>query len=326
MKNLNFAIIGCGDVTEVKSGPAFKKIEGSNLYSVMRRNEEKLIDYARRHQIDRYTTNYLEILEDPEVDAVYIATPPDSHHFYTLEAAKHGKAVYVEKPMGLNVKECQEMITACQENDVDLFVAYYRRGQEKFNKVKELLDTNVIGDIRSFNLNYSAASPEVNPNRAWLLDKDVAGGGMLFDIGSHMVDLLLYLFGEVKMATGISSNQEGKFAVHDNTSGFIQFKNSVQGTVQFTFNGASRKDELTVVGSKGRLVFSIMSNTPVKLFKDGKIEEFAFEEIEHVQMPFIKEVVSTLLGTGELESNGIYGLRTQEVLEVFEKSTSIIYE
>lgn len=326
MKKINFGIIGCGDVTEKKSGPAFQKLEGSMLYAVMRRNEEKLKDYAQRHGVDKYSTNYLDLLEDSEIDAIYIATPPEMHHFYTIEAAKHGKAVYVEKPMATTVAECEEMIATCKQYEVPLFVAYYRRAQDKFQKAKEIVDSNALGEIRSFNYKYTAPQPDLAPERSWILDKKVAGGGLLYDIGSHMIDILLFLFGDVKMASGLSTNQSQFAEVNDNTSGFIQFKNGVQGSLQLTFNAMNHQDELTIEGTKGTLVFSIMSNEPVILKTDSGTEKFEFEPIEHVQMPLIKRVVDTLLGKDDFVADGLYGLRTQEILETFENRKRIVYE
>ena len=324
--NINFGIIGCGDVTEKKSGPAFQKIEGSTLYAVMRRNEDKLKDYAQRHGVDKYSTNYLDLLEDPAIDAIYIATPPEMHHFYTIEAAKHGKAVYVEKPMATTVAECEDMIETCKKYEVPLFVAYYRRGQDKFQKAKNIIDSNALGEIRSFNYKYTSPLPDLDPERSWILDKKVSGGGLLYDIGSHMIDILLFLFGDVKMATGLSTNQSQFAEVADNTSGFIQFKNGVQGSLQLTFNANNPQDELTIEGENGTLVFSIMSNNPITLYTENNTEEFSFEPIEHVQMPFIKRVVDTLLEKDDLVANGIYGLRTQEILETFENSERIVYD
>lgn len=324
--NINFGIIGCGDVTEKKSGPAFQKIEGSTLYAVMRRNEEKLKDYAQRHGVENYSTNYLDLLEDPAIDAIYIATPPEMHHFYTIEAAKHGKAVYVEKPMATTVAECEDMIETCEKYDVPLFVAYYRRAQDKFQKVKEIIDSEVLGDIRSFHYNYTSPLPDLDPERSWILNKEVGGGGLLYDIGSHMIDILLFLFGEVKMATGLSTNQSQFAEVNDNTSGLIQFKNGVQGALQLTFNASHHQDKLTIEGEKGTVVFSIMSNDPVILSTEDQTEEFAFEPIEHVQMPLIKRVVDTLLGEDDFVADGRYGLRTQEILETFENSETIVYD
>lgn len=325
MKKINFAIIGCGDVTEKKSGPAFQKIEGSTLYAVMRRNEKKLIDYAKRHGVERYSTNYLDLLEDENIDAIYIATPPHMHHFYTIEAAKHGKAIYVEKPMARTVEECREMVETCAQHGVDLFVAYYRRGQEKFNKIKTIIDSNQIGTVQAFNLQFITKNAEIDPERSWLLDKEIAGGGKFYDVGSHMIDMLLYLFGDVQMATGLSVNQSKSADVNDNTSGIIQFKNGTQGTIQFAFNGHENLDKTIIVGSDGHLEFSMMENTPVILYKDGQIEEYTFEPLEHVQMPFIERVVQTLLEKDQLEADGLYGLRTQEILETLDRSETITY-
>lgn len=325
MKVINFGIIGCGDVTEVKSGPAFQKIEGANLLAVMRRNEGKLIDYAKRHNVPKYTTNYIDILKDKDIDAVYIATPPKMHHFYTLEAAKYGKAVYVEKPMAMTVAECEEMIQVCKDNQVPLFVAYYRRGQDKFNKVKELIESNEIGEVRSFQYFYTSKTPKMDPNRPWLYSKEEAGGGLLYDIGSHMIDSMIYMFGEVKMATGISGNQSGILNVNDVTSGIIQFKNNIQGSIQLSFNGNEKRDELTIIGSKGSLKLSIMSYDNLIVTKGGTTYEIEYPMLEHVQLPYIKRVVNTLLGKDNYDTTGIYGLRTQEILETFENSTIIRY-
>lgn len=324
---INFGIIGCGNVTEKKSGPAFQKIEGSNLLSVMRRDEEKLIDYANRHNVPKYSTNYLDLLKDEDINAIYIATPPNMHHFYTLEAAKYGKAVYVEKPMAMNVAECEEMIQACKDNQVPLFVAYYRREHDRFKKIKELIASNEIGEIRSFNYFYTSKLPSGDPNRSWLMTKEIAGGGLLYDIGSHMIDIMIYIFGDVKMAAGISSNQSGALNVNDVTSGILQFKNNIQGSIQLSFNTNETRDELTIIGSHGSIKCSIMlSDFTLHVTKNDTSYELSFPDLEHVQLPLIKRVVNTLLGKDTYDTTGIYGLRTQEILETFENSTTILYK
>ncbi|MFH5836499.1 Gfo/Idh/MocA family protein [Proteiniclasticum sp. C24MP] len=325
MKNITFGIIGCGDVTEKKSGPAFQKLPHTTLKWVMRRNEEKLKDYARRHRIEHYTTDYKEILEDPEVDAVYIATPPYMHKFYTIEAAKHKKDVYVEKPMALSVEECVEMMEVCKAEGVKLFAAYYRRSQKKFRTVKELLGNHEIGEIRSFHYHYVNPLPQHNPDRAWLYDPKISGGGQLYDVGSHMMDMILYLFGDVGYAKGISRNQAKVLEVEDNTSGILLFRNGVQGTVQLTFNGKVNEDQMVITGSEGTLKFSIMNNEPLEIIKPNGIDEISFEELEHVQMPLISDVALAMGKESELDSTGLYGLRTQEVIEAFRDSREIRY-
>ena len=312
---VTFAIIGCGDVTEVKSGPAFQKVAGSRLKTVMRRDESKLKDYAQRHHVPHYTTDYLEIMNDPEIDAVYIATPPHMHCFYTLEAAKHGKAVYVEKPMATTVDACRQMIAACEKANVPLFTAYYRRGMEKFSTIKRMIDSGRLGEICSVDYRFSRPVPPVDPKRSWLLDQHIAGGGLLYDVGSHMIDTLRFLLGEAEEVFGISINQSGAYAVNDTHSIALRFAGGALGTMQLTFCVQEQADEAVLLGTQGSLRFSIMDNEPITLTADDQIQKLSFPPMEHVQQGLITQVVDTLLGKDALESHGDYGLRTQEILE-----------
>lgn len=315
---VTFAIIGCGDVTEKKSGPAFQKVRGSALKTVMRRDAAKLKEYAHRHHVQHYTTDYLDIMNDPEIDAVYIATPPDMHCFYTLEAAKYGKAVYVEKPMAITVEECRQMIAACGKAGVPLFTAYYRRGMKKFRTIREILSKGRLGELRSFSYQYACPVPGLNPNRNWLMDPQKAGGGLLYDIGSHMVDTLRFLLGEVDAAYGFSANRSGQYTVNDDHSVVMRFAGGLQGTMQLSFCAEDHQDEAVVYGAQGSLRFSIMDNDAIVLTVGGAAEEIAFEPMAHVQQGLITQVVDTLLGTDHLESRGEYGLGTQEILEAID--------
>lgn len=324
MKNIRFGIIGCGDVTEVKSGPAFNKCAGSELTMVMRRDPIKVADYAKRHGVSLHTTDYTQVINSDQVDAIYIATPPKYHHFYTLEAAKAGKAVYVEKPMAMTVVECEEMIKACRQAGVPLYVAYYRRGQGKFKEAKSLIESGRIGTIRSFHYAYTQETPKVDPNRAWLMDKDFAGGGLLYDIGSHMIDSILYLLGDLQKVIGQSVNQSGTYKVMDMTSGYMVFESGVQGSLQLTFNGAYREDCLTVIGSEGSIKLGIMNNDPISLFRDQKEEKISFAPMDHVQEGFIQMMVNSLHGLEVLDQTGKNGLITQKVLEALQGGQVLI--
>ena len=143
------------------------------------------------------------LINDPDIDAVYIATPPGSHKEYTIKAAKAGKPVYVEKPMARNVAECQEMIAACEEAGVPLYVAYYRRAQPRFLKIKELLENKAIGDVRFVSTTqYQKASEDVmdSENLPWRVQPHLAGGGLFFDLASHTLDLLDFLLGPIQVS------------------------------------------------------------------------------------------------------------------------------
>ena len=165
MDTVRWGIIGCGNVTEVKSGPGFQKARDSSLVAVMRRNGDLAKDYAQRHSVPKWYDDAQALIDDPDVNAIYIATPPSSHKVYTIMAAQAGKPVYVEKPMALNFAECQEMIGACQEAAVPLFVAYYRRSLARFLKIKELLDAGAIGEVRFVSITFT----NQHALRSWFL-------------------------------------------------------------------------------------------------------------------------------------------------------------
>ncbi|MEQ1625662.1 MAG: Gfo/Idh/MocA family oxidoreductase, partial [Sediminibacterium sp.] len=146
--NIQWGIIGCGNVTEVKSGPAFNKVSNSSLVAVMRRDASLAEDYAKRHAIPKWYSSAHDLIHDPEVNAIYIATPPKQHEEYAIAAMHAGKPVYVEKPMALNLASCRRMEQVSKETGVKLVVAHYRRALPLFMRVKELLDQQAIGDIR----------------------------------------------------------------------------------------------------------------------------------------------------------------------------------
>ena len=320
MKTIRFGMIGAGSVTEVKSGPALRKVPGSSLDFVMRRDPEKLADYARRHGILKFSTRYEDILEDPDIDAVYIATPPGSHAFYTLEAARHGKAVYVEKPMARTVEEAQTMVRACRDAGVPLFVAYYRRGQPRFLKAKELIESGALGEVRSFQYLFACPVPGKDPARPWLLSREVAGGGLLYDIGSHMIDSILFLLGEPVEVLGRSNNLSRARDTDDLSSALMRFASGVQGTLQLSFNAAQAIDRLWISGSRGSLTLSIMGYEPLLFEQAGQTESIDFPLLQHVQQPLITRVVNTLLGRDDLDSTGASALQTQEILEAIDHS------
>ena len=320
MKTIRFGMIGAGSVTEVKSGPALQKVPGSSLDFVMRRDPVKLADYARRHGVRKFTTRYEDILEDPDIDAVYIATPPGSHAFYTLEAARHGKAVYVEKPMARTVEEAQTMVNACRDAGVPLFVAYYRRGQPRFLKAKELIESGALGEVRSFQYLFACPVPGEDPARPWLLSREFAGGGLLYDIGSHMIDSIIFLLGKPVEVLGRSNNLSRARDTDDLSSALMRFASGVQGTLQLSFNAAQTIDRLWISGSRGSLTLSIMGYEPLLFEQDGKTESIDFPLLQHVQQPLITRVVNTLLGRDDLDSTGASALQTQEILEAIDHS------
>ena len=238
MRAIRWGIIGCGDVTEAKSGPGLQKATHSSLVAVMRRNGELARDYAKRHGVPRWYDNAEALINDPEVDAIYIATPPAAHKAYTLLSAQARKPIYVEKPMALNFEECQVMLQTCRAATVPLFVAYYRRALPRFLKVKELIDAHSIGEVRFIKVTlYQPLAPEeLNPlTLPWRVIPEVAGGGHFIDLASHMLDFLDYVFGPIHSVQGFATNQAHRYPAEDIVTGTFMFESGVHGVGTWCF-------------------------------------------------------------------------------------------
>ncbi len=318
MEPVRWGIIGCGDVTEVKSGPGFQKADGSTLVAVMRRNGELARDYARRHQVPRWYADAAQLIADPEVDAVYIATPPASHKEYALQAARAGKAVYIEKPMALSSGDCQEVIAACKSAGVPLFVAYYRRALPRFLKVKDLLESAEVGEIRYVTIELTQRPPEQpfsEEQLPWRLRPELSGGGHFMDLACHTLDLLDYLFGPIAEACGTASNQGGYYPAEDIVSSSFRFKAGIHATGLWCFTSYAPVDRVELTGTKGKISFASFANDPVVLTTGAGNQEFIIEHPAHVQQPLIQQIVNQLHGAGECVSSGESAARTSWVME-----------
>lgn len=320
-KIIHWGIIGCGDVTEVKSGPAFNKVGNSELVAVMRRNAEKAEDYARRHSVPRWYTSADELINDPAVNAIYVATPPDTHAEYAIRALKAGKPVYVEKPMALNFSQCQEMIQTSEQTGQPLFVAYYRRALPSFLKVRELVLEGVIGDIRSVNMVlHTALKPGESDGskiKGWRVDPQISGGGHFHDLASHQFDYLLYLLGDIEKAQGIAVNQAGLYPADDNITASFKFKKGITGTGSwcFTVPDFLAADYTILTGTGGSIRFSFFADTRIEVQTENGKSILNLPHPPHVQQPLIEMVVNELLGKGKSPSTGKTAALTTRVLD-----------
>jgi predicted dehydrogenase len=319
METINWGIIGCGDVTEIKSGPAFNKVANSKLVAVMRRDSLKAKDYARRHGVEVWYDDAQKLIDDPQVNAVYIATPPSSHEEYTILALKAGKPVYVEKPMTTDAASAQRMLQTSIDTDVKLSVAHYRREQPRFKKMKELIDANEIGDIRLVNLQCIEPPRSSSPTEFWRIDPAISGGGMFHDLAPHQLDIMQYFFGKHKQATGRSFNSSKLYAADDLVIGSIVFENGVvfNGNWCFTASPGEAKDLIEIIGSEGRISFSIFSSHHFTLSKNGREEVFTFEDLPHVQQPMIEAVVKYFLDQGSNPSTAENAVETMHIIDAF---------
>lgn len=317
-ESIRWGMIGCGNVTEVKSGPGFQKAQNSELVAVMRRNGDLARDYAERHGVPRWYDDAAALIQDPDVNAIYVATPPSSHKEYTIQAAQAGKAVYVEKPMALNYAECREMIEACEDGGVALFVAYYRRALVRFLKIKELVDAGAVGQVRfvSVTLYQNVRPVHADPNNLpWRVLPEIAGGGIFADMAPHQLDFLDFLFGPIAAAQGYAGNQAGNYPAEDIVTGSFVFESGVQGVGAWCFTAFEEVDRTEIVGEKGRIMFSTFDEAPIVVTTAGGSTEYRIGYPAHIQQPLIQTVVDDLLGIGHCPSDGESGARTSWVMD-----------
>lgn len=321
MDQIQWGIIGCGNVTEVKSGPAFNLIPNSKLVAVMRRDAALAEDYAKRHNVPKWYSDVEELINDPDVNAIYIATPPNVHEEYAEKAMRAGKPVYVEKPMAMSAAACDRMNAVSKETGVPLFVAYYRRSLPYFVKLKELLDSNIIGEIRYVNicLQWQPYDEEIGALRKpkWRVQPEISGGGHFHDLASHQFDFLEFLLGPVKTATGIARNQAGLYEADDITVANFEFESGVlgNGIWCFTINKEQREDKAQIVGSKGRINFSFFEKFDIVVETESGSEIYNIPYPKHVQQPLIALIVKELRGEGTSPSSGITGARANLILD-----------
>jgi len=318
MKTIRWGIIGCGNVTEVKSGPGFQKAEHSALVAVMRRDAALARDYAERHGVPKWYADAQALIDDPEVDAVYIATPPNAHREYTLAAARAGKPVYVEKPMALNYAECQDMIAACRSANVPLFVAYYRRRLPRFLKVKELIQSGAIGEVRtvSVTLHQPPAPDELDAaHLPWRVRPEMSGGGKFVDLASHTLDYFDDVLGPIRSARGFASNQGRLYPAEDVVGAAWVFESGVHGMGTWCFTSFQPVDVNEIAGTRGKVTFSSFGVESVVLTTAQGVTEFPIPNPPHVHQPLIQTIVDELNGVGVCPSHGESGARTTRVMD-----------
>lgn len=311
---IRWGILGCGDVTERKSGPALQRAEGSALVAVMRRTPHLAADYARRHGVPRWTADARALIEDPEVTAVYIATPPGSHLELALLVAAAGKPAYVEKPMARSHAECLRMIEAFERAGIPLFVAYYRRALPRFTLVRSLLESGRIG--RPTSLSYRYARSRDRAPAGWRLDPAVSGGGLLLDLGSHALDLFDWLLGPLVDVSGTAARTDPDGRVEDVVAMRFRTTSGVPGSALWDFAGAGPyEDRVQIGGTEGTLRFAVFGGEPVRLEARGGEEIFPAETPVHIQQPLVQTVVDTLRGQGTCPSTGESAARTSRVMD-----------
>lgn len=311
MKEIGWGFIGCGEVTEKKSGPAFNEVPGSHVVAVMSRNAEKAESYAKRHNIKKWYTDHLELINDPEINAIYIATPPSSHATFAIMAMKAGKPVYIEKPLAASYEDCARINRISELTGVPCFVAYYRRYLPYFQKVKQIIQSGAIGTPANVQIRFSVPPRDLdyksNGSLPWRLQPDIAGGGYFYDLAPHQLDLIQDIFGVITRAHGYCSNMAKLYKAEDTISACFYFENGLPGSGSWCFVGhqSAKEDRIEVIGEKGMLSFSVYNYSPIQLVTSEGRSSIVVPNPPYVQLPIIRSVIEHLQGIGICECTSV---------------------
>ena len=321
MKQINWGFIGCGEVTEKKSGPAFNEVEGSQVVAVMSRSENKARSYAERHHIRKWYTDAQELIDDPDVNAIYIATPPSSHATFAIMAMRAGKPVYIEKPLAASYNDCIRINRISEQTGVPCFVAYYRRYLPYFQKVKEIIENGTIGKVINIQIRFSVPPRDLDYKNEkelpWRLQPDIAGGGYFYDLAPHQIDLLQNIFGVITCAHGYPANRAHLYKAEDTVSACFFFENGVTGSGSWCFVGheSAKEDCIEVIGDKGSLSFSVFTYEPIVLITSEGKQSITVPNPSYVQLPMIKHVIEHLQGFGHCDCTSISATPVNWVLD-----------
>lgn len=316
-KVVRWGMIGCGSVTEVKSAPAYALVPEFEIVGVTRRNLDLAKDYAQRHNIKKVYASAEELITAPEIDAVYIATPPNSHLEYALQVAKAGKICCIEKPMAPSYKECVSITQAFQEKKLPLFVAYYRRSLPRFNKIKELLEKKAVGTIRHIEWHLSKPANNIDTAKKynWRTDARIAVGGYFDDLASHGLDLFTYLLGNITQAQGLSLNQQNLYTAKDAVVGNWIHQNNITGTGSWNFGTQKREDLVRIYGEEGKITFSVFAELPITLETNTTTQQFTIKNPKHIHQYHVLNMQKQLFNNQPHPSTGKTATHTAWVLD-----------
>lgn len=310
-------MIGCGDVTEVKSGPAFSIAGKSQLLGVTSRTISKAQDYARRHGVDLVFPSTEELIHSPDIDAVYIATPPSSHYGLAMQVAAVRKPCCIEKPIAMGFAEAKQLVEAFATSRTTLFVAYYRRSLPRFAAIKSVLDEGRIGALRHIEWQLTRTPPTVDEiaTRGWRIDPIEAPGGYFDDLACHGLNLFDFYCGPIVDAKGIKTIQSSVYNVPDSVVGSWRHLTNVTGSAVWNFSSFRDRDRVEMIGTEGTLQFSVFDDTPIYCLTQNDEDVIEIAHPKHIQRPHIENMVQHLGGAATHPSLGDSAARTAWVCE-----------
>lgn len=317
---IRWGFIGCGEATERRTLPAFSQLDNSEIVAVMSRHAARAKAFAQAHNIPRWYTDAQNLVTDPDIHAVYIATPPSTHATYAVMALQAGKAVYVEKPLATHYDDCLRINRVAAAQGLPCFVAYYRRYLPYFLRVKELIASGTIGRVLTAQIRFAAPPRELdygNSSLPWRLQPDIAGGGYFYDLAPHQIDILQQLFGPIVEAVGYPANRGGLYETEDTVAATMRFQSGMpaSGTWCFVAHESAREDRVLVIGDKGQLSFSVFTYNPIHIQNEQGEQHIAVENPVNVQYPLLRNIVDHLQGNAICLCDSVSATPTNWVID-----------
>lgn len=306
MSRLNWLVVGIGDIATKRVIPAIQQEPSSNLYGVVSRDPQKAEPFGCK-----YWATLDEALNDDAIDAVYIATPVALHAPQTVAALGASKHVLCEKPMALRYDDAKVMAAAARNADRVLGVAYYRRNYPKVHRALELIRQGAIGEVQLAEINCHSWLPNDDEYRGWLLDPKLAGGGPLYDIASHRIDLLNFMFGKPVRVAGQRANSLHRYDVEDSATVLIEYESGLRGIVDVRWNSRISRDQFRIVGTEGEIILTPLNGAT--LIHPGAQEDIPNHPNLHY--PCIANFVDAVRNGAPLLSSGKTAMVTDWITE-----------
>jgi predicted dehydrogenase len=290
-----WGLIGAGDIVQKRVAPAIRDSPACELLAVARARAELAADFANSFGGARSYARWTDLVHDPDIDGVYIATPVYLHAEQTITAAEAGKHVLCEKPMAMNAAECDRVIAACRANGVTAGVAYYRHFYPVVSRIKELIASGAIGDHVLVHIDaFEPFNPAPDHPRYWLMKKAQSGGGPMFDFGCHRLEVLINIFGPVRRATGMAGNVRFEREVEDTAVALLQLGNGACATIAVTHAAHQARDSVDIYGTRGSLHTASLNQGDIRIITADEDRRELHPPAANLHRPLIDDFVDAV--------------------------------
>lgn len=316
LQKVRWGLIGCGDISQKRVAPALRDSSWCDLIAVSRAQSHLAESFARQFGARRWYADWRELVRDEEIDAVYIATPVHLHAGQTIAAAQAGKHVLCEKPMALDVDQCDQMIAACRANTVKLGVAYYRHFYRVVKRVKEVIDSGEIGVPIVAQINaFEWFDPEPSHPRSWLLKKELSGGGPMFDFGCHRIEVLLDLLGKVSSVRATLATTLFEREVEDVATALFEFEHGTCATLTVAHAVREPRDTLDLFCSRGSVHVPVLNEGLMRLVTEEGSRDELLPCAKNIHQPLIEDFARAILEGRPPVVTGEIGRKVAELEE-----------